>query len=183
VATKAQIEMHIQELEEFERLYGEFLTERGKHMTQEVGRPGSTWSEQQLAERARELQMRAPRADAAMKASGVGQLMITHPPAMGGGVKSTDLPSQIFDFENELMGTGDNIQWQILQRIPAQIGGLHMRLQEASEKPEPKPKRQKEPRNGGPVSGLWHEPNPWVLVVVGTVVATIIAALLIAKFS
>jgi hypothetical protein len=178
VATKAQIEAHIQTLEQFERLYGEFLTERAKHMTQEVGRAGSAWSEQQFNDRARELQLLAPRADAAMLASGLGNWVITHPPAMGGGVKSTDLSSQIFDFEDEFMGTGDKIQWQIVQRIPAQIGGLHMRLQEASEKPEKKPKR---PRSNGGSWAWLHDPNPWVLYIVGGVIALVVGTWLVTQ--
>jgi hypothetical protein len=44
----------------------------------------------------------------------------------------------------------------------------------ASVPEEPKP---------GRLAALWHEPNPWVLVVIGGILAAVIAALLIAKLN
>ena len=69
-----------------------------------------------------------------MKASGVGQLAIYNPPAVGGGLKSGDLPSQVFDYVQ--FGYDDDgltFQREILERIPAQLAGLEMKLEEAEE--------------------------------------------------
>jgi hypothetical protein len=69
-----------------------------------------------------------------MKASGVGQYAIYHPPMLGGRLKAGDLPSQLFDFG--VFGfDGDEFYFQksILERIPSQLAGLKMKLEEVEE--------------------------------------------------
>jgi hypothetical protein len=125
-----QIRKHIEVLSEFEQKYGEFLAA----VHREWAGDGKTWTDSEFAARKREIQMLATRADLAMKVSDVGQLIITHPPAMGGGIKSTDLPSQVFDFDGFAFGSdGMEIQRAILDRIPSQIVGLEMKLEKAEE--------------------------------------------------
>jgi hypothetical protein len=77
--------------------------------------------------------MLATRADKAMDASGVGKWALTFPPAIGGGIKSRDLPSQVFEFGEVGFGGGDGLDFQraILDRIPSQLAGLEMKLEEA----------------------------------------------------
>lgn len=129
----AQIRKHIENLSAFEQKYGEFLAA----LRQEWAGEGKRWLDDETAKRKREIQMLATRADLAMKASGVGQILILHPPAAGGGLKSGDLPSQVFDFDGFAFGTdGMEIQQQILNRVPSQIAGLEVRLEEAEAKEE-----------------------------------------------
>lgn len=124
----AQIRKHIEVLNEFEQKFGEFIT--AVHNDQIENEP--TWSRKEYAERKREIQMLATRADRAMKASGVGQWALTHPPAIGGGIKSEDLPSQVFDFQSfSYHDDGLTFQRKILDRIPSQIAGLEVMLEEA----------------------------------------------------
>jgi hypothetical protein len=162
-----QIERHVAVLEDFEQKYSEYLTARHNAVMGD----GDRWSRAEWAQRERELAALATRADAAMRASGMGGWVITHPPAMGGGVKSTDLPSQVFDFQNEFMGPGDQIQQQILARIPSQIEGLRMRHEEAA---APKVKRK---RHGITGRVRWIPPVIGFIVDLVTFVVLVVAAL------
>lgn len=168
-----QIHRHIQILSDFEQKFGEYIT--AIHNDQIEGR--QTWSRKEYAERKREIQMLATRADLAMKASGVGQWALAHPPAIGGGVKSTDLPSQVFDFQS--FGFNDDglaFQRKILDRIPSQISGLEVRLEEAEAVESSRP-AQWEPKARGwptvigrirhvpPVIGLVADLGGFVVVV------------------
>lgn len=128
--TSEQIKRHIANLTEFETKFGEFVAV----LNHEVVAGEKRWSKEEMARRKREISALAAKADRAMKASGVGQLAIYNPPAIGGGLKSGDLPSQVFDFVQ--FGYDDDgltFQREILERIPAQLAGLEMRLEEAEE--------------------------------------------------
>jgi hypothetical protein len=129
-----QIRRHIEALSNFEVEYREFIS-----ALEEESRTGQRrWSDEEGAERKRAIQKNAVRADKAMKASGVGQWALTHPPAIGGAIKSQDLPSQVFDFQS-LSYSDDGLSFQrsILERIPSQIAGLEVKLEEAeAEAPE-----------------------------------------------
>lgn len=119
--TPDQIRRHIAVLEEFERKFDAFIDETGS------GQLSPDWPE-----RRRELSKLAVRADRAMKASGVGQAVLTHPAVIGGGIKAEDLPSQIFDFGP--VGLDESqfaFQHVILERIPAQVAGLEVKLEDA----------------------------------------------------
>jgi len=70
-----EIDQHIALLEEFEQKYGEFLV--AEHNRRVESR--SDWSSRQWAERVREIRRLAPRADAAIDASGVGGRRSTGP--------------------------------------------------------------------------------------------------------
>ncbi len=124
-----EIRTHIEVLSDFEQKYGEFIT--AVHNDQIEDKP--TWSTKEFAERKREIQMLATRADKAMDASGVGKWALTFPAAIGGGIKSRDLPSQVFEFGEVGFGGGDGLDFQraILDRIPSQLAGLEMKLEEA----------------------------------------------------
>lgn len=118
-----------------------------------------------------------------MKASDVGQIVIGHPPAIGGGVKSRDLPSQIFDFHamSDYSDVDDEIQQQILDRVPSQIEGLRMkreRIEDSALQTQlgdstapAKPQRRKRARR------WFHEPNPWVLTIVGGLIVGVVLVL------
>jgi hypothetical protein len=85
------------------------------------------WSTEEYDRRRRAIQTNSVRAERAIQASGVGGLALNQPLALGGGVRSTDLPSQIFDFIET--GTGfeydDGLGFQraLLDRMPSQIAG------------------------------------------------------------
>jgi hypothetical protein len=165
-----QIRKHIEVLSTFEQKYGEFLAA----VHDQWAGNGARWTPDVFAERKREIQMLATRADLAMKASGVGQFYITHPPAMGGGIKSTDLPSQVFDFDPGFMDDGMEIQRQILDRIPSQIVGLEMRAEEAEAKVR-QPVKLPRP----PSLGFGWINHPWVIGIGVTVIGGgILAAIL-----
>jgi hypothetical protein len=159
--TAMQIKRHIEVLENFEQRYGEFLVaRRNKAEIPEVQWPNKEW-----AERERELRMLAPRADAAMEASGEG----SWPDFSGTILAFTDWTGFASD------ATEDKLQWEILSQIPSQIGGLHMRLEEAEEA-----KRKKGRRLLSAVSrhrprwGWLRDPNPWLLYIGGGVVTLVI---------
>lgn len=190
----AQISKHLEVLSTFEQRYGEFLSA----LREEWEGGGKRWTDEETAKRKREIQMLATRADLAMKASGVGQILILHPPAAGGGLKSGDLPSQVFDFDGFAFGTdGMEIQKQILSRIPSQIAGLEVRLEEAEAAEKDAGMRQfdevfeqsrqrsqaaqernedraeealgRQPAKGAPDHRPWWE-NPWIVGVGVTVI-------------
>lgn len=67
------------------------------------------------------------------------------------------------------------MQWKILDRVPSQIEGLRMRREEAAQKPKGRTQAKSDR-----LSATWHEPNPWLLgfvvtVIVGVVVAVILS--------
>lgn len=135
-----QIRKHIEVLTKFERDYREYIQQLEADWAASVAAryhvedAGSTWSAEEWSQRKRQLQMDAVRADRAIEASGVGGLVFTEPPAAGGGIRAADLPSQIFDFiEVNGFGEDDGLTFQrkLLERIPSQIAGLEIRLEEA----------------------------------------------------
>ncbi len=164
-----QIRRHIEVLSDFEQKYDEFLIAR--HNRREI--PEVQWSNKEWAERERELRMLAPRAAAAMEASGVGTLALHYPLALGGGLKADDLPSLIFDFKDfagfSADALDDEFQQAIQKRIPSQIAGLHMRLEEAKNR-EAKPNLKLPTLTGRirhvpPVIGFIADIGGFVLVV------------------
>jgi hypothetical protein len=202
-----QIRKHIEILSTFEQRYGEFLAA----LREEWEGEGKRWTDEETARRKREIQMLATRADLAMKASGVGQILILHPPAAGGGLKSGDLPSQVFDFDGFAFGTdGMEIQQQILNRIPSQIAGLEVRLEEAEAAEKEAGMRQfgevfeqsrqrsqaaqerregraeeasgRQPAREAPDHRPWWE-NPWIVGIGVTVIGGGILALIVALVS
>lgn len=185
-----QIRKHIEVLTDFEQKYGEFIT--AVHNEQLTGE--KRWSAKEFAERKRAIQMAAARADKAMKASGVGQWALTHPPAIGGGLKSADLPSQVFDFQSFGYSDDDDglsFQRSILERIPSQIAGLEMKLEEAEAAPVKATKPAKRAGTATPQQEWEVTPDkprrwawlnsPWVVgigcAVIGVVVGGLILAL------
>jgi hypothetical protein len=173
-----QIRKHVEVLSEFERKYGAFLDAAHKAWAGEA-----TWTQEKFAERQREIQKLAVRADLAMKASGVGQLYITYPPMMGGGLKSTDLPSQVFDFDPGFADDGMDIQRQIQGRIPSQIAGLEIRLEEAEAREKKQAERPTLPKVPKIRLGRWGWVNhPLTITIVGTVVGGVILAAILGAF-
>ncbi len=166
-----QIRRHIQVLSTFEQKYGEFITAIHNGQIEDK----STWSTKEFAERKREIQMLATRADKAMDASGVGKWALTFPPAIGGGIKSRDLPSQVFEFGEVGFGGGDGLDFQraILDRIPSQLAGLEMKLEEA----EVAPQKGAAPvaPTGAPRRWAWLN-HPWTVAVGSGVILLILAA-------
>jgi hypothetical protein len=171
VLDRAEIDKHVAVLEKFEQRLGEYIV--ADHNRRVEGR--SDWSSREWAERTRELRELAPRADAAIDASGVGGLAVYWPPALGGHLKADDLASLLFEVRPSGFGVEEpdhEGRQAILERLPTQIEGLKMRREEAAE-PKRKKRRAESP-------GWFHEPNPWALVIVGGVAAAVIAALIIA---
>lgn len=145
-----QIDRHIEVLERFEQRYGEYLVAR--HNRGAEGR--SDWSSREWAERERELRTLAPRADAAMVASGLDPW--------------ADLPGMILNFEGwtgfSSFATEDKLQREILAQIPSQIEGLKMRREEAGERSRQKGRWLREAFARPRSRWRWlHDPNPWLL--------------------
>ena len=155
-----QIRKHIAVLTEFEQKYGEFLVARQNRRVEGQHH----WTTREWAERQRELRMLAPRAEVAMEASGLGSWQKTWPMALGGGVMSDDLSTLIFDFQDpgfSFESTGEEMQWDILERIPSQIAGFEMRLRGEGREPQSQPAAR---------SPWWRE---HLAVLVVTVVGTV----------
>jgi len=172
-----QLRRHIEILSDFEQKYDEFLIAR--HNRRKI--PEVQWSNEEWAARERELRMLAPRADAAMEASGVGTLALHYPPALGAGLKADDLPSLIFDFKDfagfSVDATDDEFQQAILDRIPSQLAGLEMKLEEAESAP------QKVAATVAPTRTLrrWAWLNhPWTVAVGSGIILLILAAVVAA---
>ena len=140
----SEIQKHIDVLAEFEIQYKEFVTA----MEQERRSGVAPWPPDVLSEKRRNLMMKAHRADMAAKASGAGYLVVYEPPAVGGTLRSDTLPAQIMDFGRVGFGTDDDgldIPREILDYIPAQLGALHVQLEEAespSTAGQPHPRRR-----------------------------------------
>lgn len=158
--TAMQIKRHIEVLEDFEQKYGESLVARRNKANPEV-----QWTNKEWADRERELRILAPRADAAMEASGEGSWpdFSGHDPS----VHRLDRLRLRRDRRQTAMGDPD--------ADPSQIGGLHMRLEEAEEA------KQKKGWRILPAVGRhrprwdWlRDPNPWLLYIGGAVVALVV---------
>jgi hypothetical protein len=92
-----------------------------------------TWSDSEYERRRRAILEDSARADRAIKASGVGHVAVRNPPLMGGGTVD-DLPSLVFDFSISARRAGSDglgLQRRILDQIPAQLGGVSLKLEEA----------------------------------------------------
>lgn len=125
-----EIRKHIDVLSEFEQLYGEYLVARQNRQLE--GR--HDWPRREWARRERQLRMLAPRADAAIEASGVSGLALYGPPAIGEPLIADDLASMIFHVEDRGFGVesrDDSLMRAILDRLPSQIAGLEMQLEKA----------------------------------------------------
>lgn len=169
-----QIRRHIAALTEFEQKYSEYLA-----ADRERRAKGSLhYSAREWRERDREIRKLAPRADAAIEASGVGGLALYGPPAVGSPFIADDLASLIFYVKPSVFGDeapDDALRQDVADRLPTQIAGLEMRLEEAE---------AREGSRGGRLLGVgagirpgwgWlHDPNPWVLTIGGAVVAGVI---------
>jgi hypothetical protein len=168
-----QIRKHIAVLEDFEQKFGEFLV--AEHNQRTEGR--SDWSSRQWAERIREIRRLAPRADAAIDASGVGGLAVHWPPALGGGLKADDLASMIFEVRPSAFGDEQpdhDLRQAILERLPTQIEGLEMRLEEAEADSSGRIRLPSRPKL------RWDWVNhPWTITIVGGIVAAVIAGLIL----
>ena len=161
---------HIAALAEFEQKYGEFLVARQNRRVEGQ----HSWTNRAWFERKRELQMLAPRVEAAMEASGRGSWQKMWPMALGGGVMSDDLSTLIIDFQDpgfNFESTGEEMQWEILEGIPSQIAGLEMRLRGEWAEPEARETDR---------SPWWREHLIFlILTIIGTVAG---GAILIAIF-
>lgn len=125
-----QIKKHIAALTEFEKKYGEYIRANEAEWTASLAAVsedapddlGSDWSAEDWTGRTREVKMLATRADRAIKASDVAL------------VGSGDLPTVAFDFEvndGYFSDDGLSVPREILERIPSQISGLEIKLEEA----------------------------------------------------
>lgn len=169
-----QIRKHIAVLEDFEQKYGEFIV--AEHDRRVESR--SDWSSRQWAERLREIRSLAPRADAAIDASGVGGLAVHWPPALGGGLKADDLASMIFEVRPSAFGDEQpdhELRQAIMDRLPTQIEGLKMRLEEIEAQPD-----RSISFPGWPKLRWGWINHPWTITVVGGIVAAVIAGLIVA---
>lgn len=107
-ARRSDLEDHIRTLEEFERLYGEFLVERRNRER--------NWSSEEWARRERELKELAPQAEVAMAAAGERR--------WDEGPVRIDLPARLLRFVDGGDGIDDAQQWRILDKLPTNIGAL-----------------------------------------------------------
>jgi hypothetical protein len=164
-ARRSDLEDHIKTLEEFEALYGEFLVER---RNRERNWPGEEW-----ARRERALKELAPQAEAAMVAAGERR--------WDEGPVRIDLPARILRFVDEGDGIDDTEQWRILDGLPTNIGALKGKLRrvpdmglkdwdtDAPPVPAPAPAESQSEK-----ASWWRDPNPWVLTIIGAVIAGLV---------
>lgn len=175
----AQIRKHLHALTSFEVEYREFIS-----ALEDYRRKGrERWSTAGFEKRRRAILTNSVRADHAIEASGVGGMIFTEPPAAGGGVRSSDLPSQVFDFiEVNPLSDDDGLSFQraLLDRMPSQIAGLEIRLEEAEARTRA---RQSIPKMPKARIGRWRWLNhPWTITIGGTVVGGIILAAILGAF-
>lgn len=133
-----RIKKHIAILEEFEQRFGEWIV--GLH-NEQMPDESPVWSNKERAERERKLRELAASAERAMKASDVGVLALGWPPAMRRpGVMVGDLPGLMF-YEGPSLAyeSADSldVQRMVLKRIPTQLAGLRLKLEEAEDSPPP----------------------------------------------
>jgi hypothetical protein len=133
-----RIRKHIAILEEFEQLFGEWVV--GLH-NEQMPDESPAWSTKERAERERKLRELAAPAERAMQVSGVGVLALGWPPAMRRpGVMVGDLPGLMF-YEGPSLAyessDGLDVQRMVLKRIPTQLAGLKLKLEEAEDLPPP----------------------------------------------
>ena len=169
-----QIRRHIAALTVFEQKYTEYLAadldrrERGS----------LHYSRREWRERDREIRKLAPRADAAIDASGVGGLALYGPPAIGSPFIADDLASLIFHVKPSVFGDeapDDKLRQDIADRLPTQIAGLEMRLEEAEARERSQSGRVRRVAARFQPDWRWlHEPNPWVLTIGGAIAAGVI---------
>ncbi len=174
----AQIRRHIETLASFEVEYREFISALEDYRREGIER----WPNEEFERRRRAIQTNSVRADRAIQASGVGGLVFTEPPAIGGGMRSSDLPSQVFDFIEVSPLSGDDgltFQRALLDRMPSQIAGLEIRLEEAEARERERTKR-KLPKIR--IRRLGWVNHPWTITVVGTVVGGVILAGILGAF-
>jgi hypothetical protein len=173
-----QIRKHIVALAEFETKYGEYIRAHEEDWAASIaagaiGAPddlGSDMSAEDFAQLTRAVKMLATRADRAIGASGVAPL-----------AWSADLPTQAFNFEvndGYFSDDGLGVPRELLERIPSQISGLEIKLEEA---------KAVEAKTSQPI-GLPNRPSlrrdwinhPWTITIVGGIVAAVIAGLIVA---
>ena len=125
-----QIRKHLAALTEFEEKYTEYLAaDRERRSKGSIHYSAREWREWD-----RELRKLAPRADAAVEASGVGGLALYGPPAIGSPFIADDLASLIFYVKPSVFGDeapDDDLRQEVADRLPTQMAGLEMRLEEA----------------------------------------------------
>lgn len=169
-----QIRRHIAALAEFEQKYTAYLAaDRENRMRGSLHHSSRDWRE-----RDREIRKLAPRADAAIEASRVGGLALYGPPAVGSPFIADDLASLIFHVKPSVFGDeapDDDLRQDIADRLPTQIAGLEMRLEEAEAREHSRGWRVRRAAARFHPDWRWlHEPNPWVLTIGGAVVAGVI---------
>jgi hypothetical protein len=160
---------HIGALADFEIEFGEFVSALADYRA----RGKEQWSTEEYEKRRRAIQKNSSRADRAMRASGLPPFAVRDRAAIGGRVRSTALPSQVFDFESFEEGDlGLSIQRAILDRIPSQIAALEVQLEEAE--------------RAGPIP-WWRKPGRWdwlehplMVAVAGGAVAAVIGGAVLA---
>lgn len=175
-----QIRKHIAALTEFEARYDEYIRAHEEDWAASIaagaiGAPddlGSDMSAEDFAQLTREVKMLATRADRAIKASGVTPL-----------AGSADLPTQAFDFEvNDGYSSDDGlgVPRELLERIPSQISGLEIKLEEAEAELLSQEQASREGRQSGrELKRDWIN-HPWTITIVGGIVAAVIAGLIVA---
>jgi hypothetical protein len=142
------IKQYICVLEDFETRFGEWVVGLHSEYLEET----PVWPRRERSERERELREMAPRAERAMDASGVGRIKISWPPymqrsdAMVGDLLGVMFYNGPSGFESD---DGLDVQRGILERVPSQIAGLRMKLEEAEEAPMPETAPQ-QPRGRNP---------------------------------
>jgi hypothetical protein len=189
---KSQIEDHIATLEDFEAKYRAFLLERRSRAEK-----GQRWHGENWTERKRELQELAPQAEAAMVAAGATR--------WDEGPVRIDLPHRILNFVDPADGADDDEeQWKIVDELPTHIGALKGKLRHAAPDVSPagpaerrgeewaadlkqraraveaREAKEAEEAEHGRIWKLWHDPPPWMLVIGGGLIVTVVAGIILA---
>jgi hypothetical protein len=138
-ATREELQHHLTALEEFEPKYRAYVKQRKSgliHINEVGSRTEVTegeWPSEKLEGRKNELLELGPSVDEALMTAGVGVPAMTHPPALGGGLKARGVTSLMFNHE-EVGGdaSGYAMSKMILERTVAGKGALRAKLRRAS---------------------------------------------------
>jgi hypothetical protein len=100
----------------------------------------------------------------------------------------TDLPGVILSFDEwtgfSVKAAYNKLQHEILAYIPSQVEALKMRREEAEDANRRKGRGLREAFTRPRSRWDWlHDPNPWLLTIVGAVIASLIVAATIAAIA
>jgi hypothetical protein len=173
-----EIRKNIEILSEFETEYRLFV-----HAVEEGQQGRSYWHPQAFAQRKRDILEAAPRANLAVRASGL-QVSVEKFGPDGRKRSITHLEDLVMDFDEGDRGLA--VPRRLLDALPRQIGALRVKLEKTES-------GQSSPRAATPTASTYAAlssgqkegrrswiNHPWTITIVGGVVAAVVAGLIVA---